>query len=327
MAATRPTDDLRHLPAAELPLALAEVHRALVTGKRLELTMSASLDGAPTCEEVRAAAPGHDLPDRPSTWWQPEHLRTVVEAAGFEVDELEVVRIADGADHAQIHVVARSLRALPDHVGAGMALLCVGLNPSLHSADAGIGYVQGSNRYWKAMLAAGLATVDRDPVHLLRHHHIGMTDLVKRPTPRADEVSAAEFRQGIDRLEALCAWLRPSSLAIVGLSGWRAGRDRRARAGWQDDALAGVPVYVLPSTSGLNAGTSLADLVGHLAALGLGPVEDRHARPTLGQCLHGGATEARCPAYHHGLLARNLHLATFPYCGQNVTSRSAVTLR
>ena len=55
-------------------------------------------------------------------------------------------------------------------------------------------------------------------------------------------------------------------MAIVGLAGWRAAVDRKATAGWQARALGGRPVYVLPSTSGLNAGTSLATLVDHLRA-------------------------------------------------------------
>ena len=32
-------------------------------------------------------------------------------------------------------------RTLPDTVGAGMRLLVCGLNPSVHAADAGVGYV------------------------------------------------------------------------------------------------------------------------------------------------------------------------------------------
>jgi TDG/mug DNA glycosylase family protein len=64
----------------------------------------------------------------------------------------------------------------------------------------------------------------------------------------------------------LCAWLRPGALCVVGLVGWRAGVDRRATVGWQPDPIGGVPVYVMPSTSGLNARTPLAELRGHLAA-------------------------------------------------------------
>ena len=75
----------------------------------------------------------------------------------------------------------------------------------------------------------------------------------------------------MDRLDALCAWLRPAAIAVVGLAGWRAAVDRKAVVGWQTRTLGPRPVYVLPSTSGLNAGTSLDDLVGHLLAASGGP--------------------------------------------------------
>jgi TDG/mug DNA glycosylase family protein len=145
-----------------------------------------------------------------------------------------------------------------------MRLLCCGLNPSLHAADAGVGYVSPSNRFWKALALAGLSSVDRDPVRLLEHDGIGMTDLVKRATPRASELTAAEYRDGVARLADLCAWLRPGALAVVGLAGWRAAVDRGAVVGWQPSRLGGTPVHVLPSTSGLNARVPLADLAAHL---------------------------------------------------------------
>jgi TDG/mug DNA glycosylase family protein len=121
------------------------------------------------------------------------------------------------------------------------------------------------------MVQAGLTTADRDPIRMLHDDRIGMTDLVKRATPRADELSAAEYRAGVQRLEALCTWLRPQALAVVGLAGWRAGADRKAVVGWQPAPLGPTPVYVLPSTSGLNAGTSLAQLVEHLRTAAGGP--------------------------------------------------------
>jgi TDG/mug DNA glycosylase family protein len=264
----------QHVPAALLPLALAEAHRVLVTGGRLDLTIFTprSVHG-PTTQEVSTAASGDDLPGRLFTWWNPTHLRAVVEAAGFEVEALATDHPAGLGRHLDLTAVA--LRALPDHVGPDMRLLCCGLNPSLHAADAGVGYVTGSNRFWRAMALAGLATRDRDPRHLLHHDGIGMTDLVKRPTARADEVAPAEFRAGLDRLDALCAWLRPAAVAMVGLQGWRAAVDRRASPGWQERQLGGSPVYVLPSTSGLNAGTSLEQLVEHLRAARRGPAAVR----------------------------------------------------
>ncbi|MCB1016522.1 MAG: hypothetical protein KDB10_15640, partial [Acidimicrobiales bacterium] len=42
--------------------------------------------------------------------------------------------------------------------------------------------------------------------------------------------------------------------------------DRRAVAGLQPEGLGAVPAYVMPSTSGLNAHSSLDDLTGHLRA-------------------------------------------------------------
>lgn len=252
----------RRLPAADLPLALAEAHHDLGVGGRLELTLAAADDGVTRD------------PDRTvdATRWDPGHLRTVVDAAGFEVDRLAVDADPerDGARPLRLSATARL--ALPDHVGPRMRLLCCGLNPSIHAAEAGVGYVTGSNRFWRAMAAAGLAARDRDPVHLLRHDRIGMTDLVHRPTARAAELTTAEYRAGVARLEALCEWLRPAALAVVGLAGWRAAVDRSTTPGWRPEPLGPTPVYVLPSTSGLNAGTSLDDLVAHLLAAATGPV-------------------------------------------------------
>ena len=256
----------QHLAAADLPMALADVHRVLAVGGRFDLTMFAALPGQPTSEEVSTPGSGDDFPGRLFTWWDPDHLAAVLAAAGFRVDHLELRPTETADDHARVEITAIAERALPDHVRAGMRLLCCGLNPSLHAADAGVGYVTGSNRFWRAMDAAGLATKARDPRHLLRHDHIGMTDLVKRATARADELRAAEYRDGVDRLAQLCAWLRPGAVAVVGLAGWRAAVDRKAAAGWQPNDLGGSPVYVLPSTSGLNAGVSLEALTGHLLA-------------------------------------------------------------
>ncbi len=157
-------------------------------------------------------------------------------------------------------------RPLPDHVGPDMRLLVVGLNPSLHAVEAGVGYVTPGNRFWPAALAAGLVTRDRDPAHALAEHGIGMTDLVARATPRAAELTTEEYRAGLARLERLCRRWQPRAVAVVGLAGWRAAVDRKARAGVQERRLGGRPVYVLPSTSGLNAATPLSALVEHLRA-------------------------------------------------------------
>ena len=133
-----------------------------------------------------------------------------------------------------------------------------------------MGFARPGNRFWPAALAAGLVSRDRDPVHALDEHDIGMTDVVKRTTRRADELEPAEYMDGMARLERLVAWLDVPTICFVGLAGWRVARDRKATTGWQPDGLGTARVYLMPSTSGLNASSQLPDLTAHLEAAASG---------------------------------------------------------
>lgn len=246
-----------HLASVDLPMALADLHRSLRLEAPIEITLfRGDVEG-------REVFPDDDLPGRWFSTWPRDRLEDVITGAGFTLDELEVTTSPDGAGFT---VRARRARTLPDTVGAEMRLLVCGLNPSVRAADAGVGFVTPGNRFWPAALAAGLVTRDRDPRHALLAHGVGMTDLVKRATPRAAELTRDEYRAGVERLGRLCAWLRPEAVCIVGLAGWRAAVDRHAGPGWQERRLGGRPVYVLPSTSGLNAATPLPALAAHLRA-------------------------------------------------------------
>ena len=108
-----------------------------------------------------------------------------------------------------------------------MRILMCGLNPSLHAADAGVGFAGPSNRLWPAALDAGLVTRQRDPWHALRADRVGMTDLVKRATVDAREVRAREYRAGAARVERLVDWLEPEVVCFVGHH--RLARGRQAR--------------------------------------------------------------------------------------------------
>ena len=147
-----------------------------------------------------------------------------------------------------------------------MRLLVCGLNPSVYAADAGVGFARPGNRFWPAALAAGLVTRDRDARHALAHHRVGMTDLVKRATRRADELSREEYRAGAARVERLVTWLRPGAICFVGIGGYRDAVDRTAVVGVQPGTFGGLPVYVMPNTSGLNARVPPAELAEHLRA-------------------------------------------------------------
>jgi TDG/mug DNA glycosylase family protein len=147
-----------------------------------------------------------------------------------------------------------------------MRVLICGLNPSVYSAERGIGFARPGNRFWPAALAAGLVGRDRDPWDALMSHGVGFTDLVKRATPQAAALGAGEYRAGVERVGWVAAFLRPRVVCLVGLAGWRAALDRTAVAGPQSARLGGVPVYLMPNPSGLNAHATVASLADHLRA-------------------------------------------------------------
>ncbi|HYJ73615.1 MAG TPA: uracil-DNA glycosylase family protein [Actinomycetota bacterium] len=244
-----------HLGRPDVPLALADLHRALAVGAPADLTLFGG--------DVDAHAFADDpFAGRRFSGWPETMLRDVLVGGGFTVDDLEVEPRADGI--AYLLASVRRARTLPDTVGAGMRLLVCGLNPSIYSADVGTGFARPGNRYWPAALAAGLVSRDRDTRHALVAHGIGMTDLVKRATPRADALTTDEYRAGVERIERLVRWLQPGAVVMVGLAGWRAAVDRKAVAGIQPEPFGNRPVYVMPSTSGLNASSRLDDLTDHL---------------------------------------------------------------
>jgi TDG/mug DNA glycosylase family protein len=239
-----------HVERARLPLALAHLHRALALGAPLEITALVGDDEGPLADD--------DFPGRFFARWPADRFAEVVAGAGFDVERAEV------AGDAVWVFRARRARTLPDFVGPGMRLLVCGLNPSLVAADAGYGYAGATNRFWPAAVAAGIVSRARDPFAALAADGVGMTDLVKRATARADLLAPAEYAAGAQRVRRLVEWLRPGAVVFVGLAGWRAAVDRRAGPGPQPGGFAGVPAYVMPSTSGLNARTLLPDLVEHL---------------------------------------------------------------
>ena len=243
-----------HVPNERVPWAFAQLHDALAVGAVAHLVLHAG--------ETSGLLTDDDFPGRYFSAWSADALTNVLIGAGFAVESCAV----DTDNDFWIEARVTRARTLPDTVGPGMRLLVCGLNPSVNAADVGVGFAGPGNRFWPAAIAAGLVSRDRDARHAFTAHHVGMTDLVKRATPRAQEITRAEYRTGLGRVERMVEWLAPGAVCFVGLAGWRAAVNRKAVAGVQPDGIGGRPVYVMPSTSGLNAATSLADLVDHLRA-------------------------------------------------------------
>jgi TDG/mug DNA glycosylase family protein len=249
-----------HLPRSRLPLALADLHGALAVGAPLDLQVVHGDHDGPDL-------PGDDIGGRWFSTWTAPDLAHVVTGAGFAVESVDVVD--ESTRHAVTRVRGTRARTLADTVGPGMRLLVCGLNPSVYSADRGVGYARPGNRFWKAVVAAGLVAPERAlrPRDVLAHDGIGITDLCKRATVASAELTRDEYVAGGERVAWLVEELRPGAVCFVGLEGWRAAVDRKAVAGPQPQPFGGRPAYVLPSTSGLNAHSRLDDLVAHFRAV------------------------------------------------------------
>lgn len=262
---------LQHLPAADLPCTLAQLHHALRVGAPLELTL-ANLEALdPTPRELSRGVvqrrPADKLfPGRLFTATTAEHLQLLLERAGFER-----VRVDRQEERSfWLWARARSAFTLPDYVRPRLDLLICGLNPSLRAAETGIPFVGASNRFWPAALRAGLVERERDPWDALRRG-VGFTDLVKRPTRGANELRPQEYAAGLRRLEASIRHHRPRVVCLVGMEGWRRAADPKAEPGWLPKCLAGLPTYLMPSTSGRNAHADLTTLTRHLRRAARGP--------------------------------------------------------
>ncbi len=161
-------------------------------------------------------------------------------------------------------------RTIPDLVGPGLRVLFSGINPSLYSAATGHHFARPGNRFWPALHLSGFTTRRLHPAeqYELPAQGLGITNVVARATARADELSPAELVAGGAVLAALVRTWRPRYLAVLGVTAYRAAFARpKAVMGRQDDTVGGVPVWVLPNPSGLNAHYTVDTLAAAYAEL------------------------------------------------------------
>lgn len=168
-----------------------------------------------------------------------------------------------------------------DLLGPGLRLLFVGINPGLWTAAVRTHFAHPGNRFYPALAEAGIidreidrgeGMTDADRAAVVGRG-IGITNLVRRATARADELSRVELREGSERLLALVAERRPAVVAIAGITAYRhAFGARTAAAGRQPDTpesearWSGAAVWVVPNPSGLNAHETVASLAAAYAA-------------------------------------------------------------
>lgn len=181
-------------------------------------------------------------------------------------------------------------RRLRDRIAPGLRVLFVGINPGVRSAVTGHHFAGPSNRFWKllwdARLVPGPVTFEDDD--RLPGWGLGITNVIARPTPGIDDLRPIEYVEGWRALERKIARFRPATVALVGVTVYRAirplvaadaadavrGPVRRARAeppgavlGLRPEIVHGARLFVVPNPSGRNANFSYAEMLEAFVAL------------------------------------------------------------
>ncbi|WP_238146674.1 mismatch-specific DNA-glycosylase [Ornithinimicrobium murale] len=153
--------------------------------------------------------------------------------------------------------------------GQGLRLLFVGINPGLWTAATQTHFAHPGNRFYPALLEAGIVQRRIDPSagmteedrQHLRGRGLGITNLVRRATARADELTMPELREGGEHLRATVRDARPAVVAVAGITAYRSAFGvRGARVGEQAESFEGSRLWVVPNPSGLNAHETVGSL-------------------------------------------------------------------
>ena len=164
---------------------------------------------------------------------------------------------------------------VPDLLGPGVRLLFVGINPGLWTAATQTHFAHPGNRFYPALLRAGVierpidaaAGMDEEDRAYFLARGIGITNLVRRATARADELDRDELREGGARLRELVERVEPEVVAVAGITAFRdAFGERKAVGGEQPQAWGTSRLWVVPNPSGLNAHHTIETLAQEYAA-------------------------------------------------------------
>jgi TDG/mug DNA glycosylase family protein len=160
-------------------------------------------------------------------------------------------------------IAAAAGKTVRDVIAPNLRVLFCGINPGLYTAAVGHHFARPGNRFWKALYDGGFTDSLLSPFderELLKSGY-GVTNVVRRATAAADELTKEEVISGGRRLAVKVRSYRPACLAILGLGVYRTAFDQaKATVGLQQQKIGDTILWVLPNPSGLNANYQQADL-------------------------------------------------------------------
>ena len=159
--------------------------------------------------------------------------------------------------------------SLPDYLQPGLRLVFVGFNPSMRSAAVGHYYAGPGNLFWPLLYASGLLP---EPLiyaedYRILEFGIGLTDLVKRPTPSSADLSLGEARACVPQLHIKLVTHAPGVVCFNGKGVYAWYTNRTADLGPQNDTIGASRVFVVPSTSARNGRWQRADKAAYFQTL------------------------------------------------------------
>ena len=173
-------------------------------------------------------------------------------------------------------VRASTSATLPDYLALGLDLVFVGINPGAYSVARGHYFARSTSRFWpafsKSRLSArarrtlGLSVLGPECDAALLRAGIGFTDVVKRATANASELTPADFEFWAPQLLAKLRRYRPRVACFHGLTGYRPfvrialrRLDADPALGPQPDIIGATRLFVVPNPSPANAHFTPAD--------------------------------------------------------------------
>jgi double-stranded uracil-DNA glycosylase len=146
--------------------------------------------------------------------------------------------------------------ALPDVIDYHLRILFCGINPGLYTAATGYHFARPGNRFWPTLYTAGYTDTlySPDEQTKLLGYGYGITNIVARATNLASEITKEEFIAGGKLLEDKVIRYTPEWVAFIGIGAYKAAFNRNhADIGLQKHTIGNTRIWLLPSTSGLNA--------------------------------------------------------------------------
>jgi TDG/mug DNA glycosylase family protein len=170
---------------------------------------------------------------------------------------------------------APDFETLPDYLQSGLDLVFIGINPGIYSLRRGHYFARTTSRFWPAFSRSKLSQRMRRELNLenilpehdsqLTRFGIGLTDVVKRPSANASELTLQDFTIWVPILLQKLHHYAPRVACFHGLTAYRPFRNLALQSpgtpalGAQLERIGDTRLFVVPNPSPANAHFTLAD--------------------------------------------------------------------